>query len=142
MKNVEFNPVAVTIANRETPLEITAVSKTTDKGVTTNRLMSKKEFKESTGLKGNELTNAFNAMIRAGGSNAAGELFKRVAKGELIPTSERDSKNAVQVRFVKSATLVDKAGTMSQKKIDAMSAEDAAELLAALQAKLALPPAK
>jgi hypothetical protein len=104
---------------------------TSTKSGTTNRLLTAKEFKDATGLKGNAASAAYNNYIRAGAPNAIGDLVRRVANGELAPVSERDSSKSVTVRFVKMAKP-----EVTNEMLDALPVGDLENIVKEAQARI------
>lgn len=111
---------------------------------TTHRLMQKKEFKlQYPELRGNALTNAYNQHIKDNGKAMASASMAFVNQSGLLLKSVRNTKNTVNMSFVKPESLKAKVGrgrVISTEKmvetVDNLGDKDLHALLDAIQTKL------
>ena len=87
----------------------------------TRRLMLKKEFKQANpDLTGNKLTKAYNLHIKQNGKSMASAAVAFIADSGILLKSVRNTKNTVNMSFVKPESLKDKPAkgrTISTEKI-------------------------
>lgn len=70
--------------------------KTNKGGLRSIGIISKQQFKRETGLKGNALSDAYNAMLRNVGTSATAHLHNRLSNG-MQPARVRQLKNGGEV---------------------------------------------
>ena len=95
---------------------------------TTRRLMLKKEFKlANPDLAGNKLTKAYNLHIKQHGKSMASAAVAYIADSGILLKSVRNTKNTINMSFVKPESLRDKV-SKSRKLSPEVVKESVSEL--------------